>query len=179
VTILPTPRNNLPFFEPKLTGSAMIQKKKTSASWSLKLPGFVDLDNDPVTITADLGPAGNFLVLDGLKIVCKDISKTTIKAGMYLLKILLDDKRDIVMYNFSIFVIDLPPEPVVPKEEEPIPGKKIETPSKNDPGKSVKDLAKVGKSEESEKITDKVTGEIISGSTPIQQLPITEKMSPE
>jgi hypothetical protein len=150
VTILPTPKNNLPFFEPKLTGSAMIRKTKISTSWSLKLPGFVDLDNDPVTMTADLGPAGNFLVLNGLEIVCNDISKATIKAGMYLLKIFLDDKRDIVMYNFSIFVTDLPPEPVV-----------------------------VGKSEESEEITDKVTSQIISGSTTIQQLPITENMSPE
>ena len=122
VTILPTPKNNLPFFEPKLTGSATIQKTKNSASWSLKLHGFVDLDNDPVTMTADLGPAGNFLVLNGMEIVCDDISKTTIKAEMYLLKILLDDKRDIVMYSFSIFVKDLPPEPVLPKEEEPIPG---------------------------------------------------------
>ena len=73
-------------------------------------------------MTADLGPAGNFLVLNGMEIVCDDISKTTIKAEMYLLKILLDDKRDIVMYSFSIFVKDLPPEPVLPKEEEPIPG---------------------------------------------------------
>ena len=73
-------------------------------------------------MTANLGPAGNFLVLNGMEIVCDDISKTTIKAEMYLLKILLDDKRDIVMYSFSIFVKDLPPEPVLPKEEEPIPG---------------------------------------------------------
>lgn len=114
VTILPTPKNNLPFFEPKLTGSATIQKTKNSTSWSLKLPGFIDLDNDPVTMTVDLGPAGNFLVLDGVEIVCDDISKTTIKAGMYLLKVLLNDKRDIATYNLSIFVIDLPPEPVVP-----------------------------------------------------------------
>jgi hypothetical protein len=101
-------------------------------------------------MTADLGPAGNFLVLNGVEIVCNDISKATIEAGMYLLKIFLDDKRDIVLYNFSIFVTDLPPEPVV-----------------------------IGKSEESEEITDKVTSQIISGSTTIQQLPITESMLPE
>jgi hypothetical protein len=65
VTILPHPKNNLPYFEPKLTGSATIQKTKEPTSWTLKLPGFIDLDNDPVTLTADFGSASNFLTLDG------------------------------------------------------------------------------------------------------------------
>lgn len=117
VTILPHPKNNLPYFEPKLMGSATIQKTKDPTSWTLKLPGFIDLDNDPVTLTANFGSASNFLVLEGQNIVCDDISKATLKAGMYLLKILLDDKRDIVNYSFSMFVIDLPPEP----EPEPKP----------------------------------------------------------
>jgi hypothetical protein len=87
-------------------------------------------------MTVDLGPAGNFLVLDGVEIVCDDISKTTIKAGMYLLKILLNDKRDIATYNLSIFVIDLPPEPVVPKQEDPIPKEEIQSPAEDDPDTS-------------------------------------------
>jgi hypothetical protein len=98
-------------------GSATIQKTKDPTSWTLKLPGLIDLYNDPVTLTANFGSASNFLVLDGHKIFCDDISKANLKAGMYLLKILLDDKRDIVNYSFSIFVNDLPPEP----EPEPEP----------------------------------------------------------
>jgi hypothetical protein len=116
VTILPVPKNNLPYFEPKLTGSATIQKTKDPKSWTLKLPGTVDLDKELVTVTADFGSAASFLVLNGqTSIDCDDISaKTTFKAGMYLIKIMLNDGRDIVSYNFSIFVVDLPPEPVAP-----------------------------------------------------------------
>ena len=43
---------------------------------------------------------------------------------MYLVKIMLNDKKDTVTYNFSIFVIDLPLEPVAPISSQPgAPGK--------------------------------------------------------
>ena len=86
----------------------------------------VDLDDDTITITADFGTAGNFLSLNGItSIECRDISsKTTFNSGMYLVKIMLNDKKDTVTYNLSIFVIDLPPEPVAPISSQPsAPGK--------------------------------------------------------
>jgi hypothetical protein len=113
VTILPKPKNNLPYFKPKLTDSATIQKTKTPTSWTLNLPSIVDLDNDAVTLTADFGPAAKFLTLNGItSIECPDISsRTTFKAEMYLIKIMLNDKKDTVTYFFSIFVEDLPKKP--------------------------------------------------------------------
>ena len=79
-----------------------------------------------MTLTVDFGPAGSFLSLNGItSIECLDISsKTTFNAAMYLVKIMLNDKKDTVTYNFSIFVIDLPPELVNPVSSQPAaPGK--------------------------------------------------------
>ena len=89
----------------------------------------VDLDDDAITLTADFGPARNFLSLNGItSIECLDISsKTTFNAGMYLVKIMLNDKKDTVTYNFSIFVIDLPPESVAPVSLQPAALGKNET----------------------------------------------------
>ena len=75
VTILPHPESNLTYFEPKLMVSATIKRTKETTSWTQKLPGFIDLENDPVTLTANFGFASNFLVLDSQKIFCDDISK--------------------------------------------------------------------------------------------------------
>ena len=86
----------------------------------------VDLDDDTITLTADFGSAGNFLTLNGItSIECLDISsKTTFNAAMYLVKIMLNDKKDTVTYNLSIFVEDLPPEPVSQVSSQPAaPGK--------------------------------------------------------
>ena len=96
----------------------------------------MDLDKDLVTVTADFGSAGSFLVLNGqTSIDCEDISaKTTFKAGMYLIKIMLNDGKDTATYNFSIFVVDLPPEP---KPIEPLP-----TPAKNETATTTIDEAK-------------------------------------
>jgi hypothetical protein len=60
----------------------------------------VDEDaNDNVKITADFGSA-NFLTLNRDKSIdCFDISvHSSVKAGMYLLKITLDDGRDKVNF---------------------------------------------------------------------------------
>jgi hypothetical protein len=86
----------------------------------------VDIDNDPIYLTVDFGPASNFLSLNGItSIECQDISsKAAFNAGMYLVKIMLNDKKDTVSYILSIFVIDLPPEPVAPVSSQPAaPGK--------------------------------------------------------
>ena len=60
---------------------------------------------------------------------------------MYLLKILLDDKRDIVNYSFQIFVIDLPrepePEPVVAIKDKTIP--EVEIKSSDEDGEDGED----------------------------------------
>ena len=117
VTILPAPvaKNNLPFFEPKLASLATIQKTKNKSPWTFKLPSIVDLDKEPVVVTADFGYAASFLVLNGqASIDCDDISvKTAIKAGYYLVKISLNDSKDTVSYGLPIYVFDLPSEPVV------------------------------------------------------------------
>jgi hypothetical protein len=62
-----------------------------------------------VTISAEFGSAESFLELNGItSILCKDISlNTKINAGMYLIRIMLNDQKDIVTYNFVIFVDDL------------------------------------------------------------------------
>jgi hypothetical protein len=80
----------------------------------------VDLDDDAITLTADFGPAGNFLSLNSTtSIECRDISsKTSFNAGMYLVKIMLNDKKDTATYLFSIFVIDLTPESIAPGKNE-------------------------------------------------------------
>jgi hypothetical protein len=46
---------------------------------------------------------------------------------MYLIKIMLNDKKDTVTYNFSIIVVDLPPEPVAPVVTQPLAAAKNET----------------------------------------------------
>ena len=69
-----------------------------------------------MTLTVDFGLASNFLTLNGItSIECADISsKATFSAGMYLIKITLNDKKDIVNFNLSIFVVDLPKEAAAP-----------------------------------------------------------------
>ena len=84
-----------------------------SESWSLNLPKILDLDDaDVVTLKADFGFAANFLTLNGqISIDCADIKKggsSNIRAGMYLITLTLDDKRDQVKIPFSLFVIDPP-----------------------------------------------------------------------
>jgi len=158
VTILPLPVNRLPYFDPKLKGYATIQKTKDSTSWTLKLPSTIDLDSDPVTVTADFGSAGSFLRLNGqTSIDCDDIStKTAFKAGMYLIKLLLNDGKDVVTYNFTIFVIDLP---TLPSELPALP--------RNDTLSTVQD-------EQNQVVTAS-----IQDSAPLNATKITDDMTPE
>lgn len=110
--ILPVPINNLPYFEPKLAASATIQKTQTQTSWTFPLPKFADKDPaDVVSLKADFGDAASFLNLNGVQSIdCSDISmKSSIKAGMYLIKLILDDGKDKVAFTFSLFVLDPPP----------------------------------------------------------------------
>lgn len=82
---------------------------------------------------------------------------------MYLIKILLNDQRDIVTYNFSVFVVDLPPEPVIIKEEEPIQEDTIDTPGKNETSTSVEDMEEL-----QDDPKEQIEGELIDESMPIE-----------
>ena len=63
-----------------------------------------------MTLKADFGAAASFLTLNGVQSIdCADISdKSKAKAGMYLIKVILDDGKDQALFTFSLFVIDAP-----------------------------------------------------------------------
>lgn len=83
-------------------------KTKDPTDWTFKLPGIMDLDNDPVTLTVDFLSAAGFLMLKDNVIYCENIgTNTPFKAGMYIIKITLNDKKNSVSYNLSVFVADL------------------------------------------------------------------------
>ncbi len=69
----------------------------------------MDLDNDPVTLSVDFLSAASFLMLRENAIYCENIgTNTSFRAGMYIIKIMLNDKKNSVSYNLSVFVADLP-----------------------------------------------------------------------
>ena len=112
-----------------------------SESWTFILPKAVDDDGDTVTVTADLGYSGNFVVLNSpTSIDIDDISEggSNIREGMYLMNFILFDGKDQVAYPFALFVLapipppvveELPPEPIVEEvaveEEVPIEGEAL------------------------------------------------------
>lgn len=110
--------NKHPYFETNLVGSQTIQMLNAgdSKSWSFALPKASDLDGDPVTITADLGYAANFVVFNSpTSIDIEDISEggSSIRSGMYLMNFILFDGKDSVSIPFALFVLDPIPLPVV------------------------------------------------------------------
>ncbi len=67
----------------------------------------MDLDNDPVTLSVDFLSAAGFLMLRDNAIYCENIgTNTSFRAGMYIIKIMLNDKKNSVTYNLSVFVDD-------------------------------------------------------------------------
>jgi hypothetical protein len=84
-----------------------------SKSWSIELPKIIDLDAaDAVKLTVDFGSAANFLQLNGVaSIDCQDIKKggsSKIRSERYLIKLILDDKKDKVTVQFDLFVFEPP-----------------------------------------------------------------------
>jgi len=98
-----------------------MNNKGNSQSWSFTLPKYVDPDGDPVTITADLGFAANFVVFNSPEsIEISDISEggSNIRNGMFLINFNLFDGKDTVTVPFALFVVAPIPLPV---EIEPTP----------------------------------------------------------
>ena len=94
---------------------------QVSKSWSFSLPKALDDDGDTVTITADLGFAANFVVLNSpgsLEISDIREGSSNIREGMFLMTIILDDGKDQVRIPFTLFVIAPPPEEVVQEPPE-------------------------------------------------------------
>ena len=103
-----------------------MNNKGNSEAWSFTLPKVIDPDGDPVTITADLGFAANFVVFNSPEsIEISDISEggSNIRDGMFLINFNLFDGKDTATVSFALFV--LAPSPL-PGVIEPTPVQTVE-----------------------------------------------------